>query len=537
MSTAPAPERTFAFWVPDWPVHAFCANRHEEGAADTAEPFPLALIADRRVVACSAEARLQGVRPGMREREALAHCPELTLQPHDASVDERRFAPVLAAIEAVTPGVEPIRPGLCILRGRGPTRYYGSEEAAAAAILAAAASAGAAEARLGISDGRFAAQQAVRSPSTASHITSPTPNIRVVAPGDAFAFLSPLPVERATDTALATLLQGLGIRTLGAFAALPEEAVRGRFGAAGVSAHRRARGAPTSHGVEVRPRPPARELTAELTFEPPINTSEQLAFACARLAEHFVAGLSESRLVCTALRIELTDDIEVRHERVWEHPQHFTEADILNRIRWQTDAGGRVLERGGAGITRVRLIPARTERTAAHEPALWSTEPDERVHHRFSQVQGRLGHTGIGTVELDGGRLLAERQRFIPWGTKRGSHRAAAPWPGALPGPHPSTVFSAPPRAELLDAAGRPVGIDANDLLSATPATLRVTDGSTGGALFESTVEGWSSPWVVRERWWEGRAARFRLQLRLADGSAWLIRSENDRWCAEGKYD
>ncbi|WP_449279735.1 DNA polymerase Y family protein [Leucobacter sp. GX0328] len=525
-----AAERTLVVWVPDWPVHAHAEERRETG--DELDPrTPIALIAARRVVACSGDARAHGVRPGMREREALSHCPDLGLLPHDPAIDERRFAPVLAAIEEVAPGVDAVRPGLCALRGRGPARYYGGEEEAAEAVLAAVAQLGFADARIGIADGLFAAEQAVRAPSTAALVDAPAPRVRVVAAGAAAAFLGPLPVERACDEAFAALLRGLGIRTLGALAALPESAVRERFGAAGTVAHRRARALPAAPGAEVRPRPPVRELSAELAFEPPIGAAEQLAFAVARLAERFVAGLTAGRLVCTALRVELVDDIEVRHERIWEHPRHFTVADVVNRIRWQAEAEARGGERGGAGIAQVRISPARTEHAAAHEPALWSTEPDARVHHRFTQVQSRLGHTGIGTLALDGGRLSAERQRFVPWGMRRGGSASAGPWPGALPGPHPATVFAEPPPAEVLDADGSPVGIDSDDLLSATPRTVRI-DGDGARA-----VEGWSAPWPVRERWWEGRPARFRLQVQLADGTAWLLRAEHGRWCAEGQYD
>ncbi|MFC7765593.1 hypothetical protein [Leucobacter soli] len=95
----------------------------------------------------------------------------------------------------------------------------------------------------------------------------------------------------------------------------------------------------------------------ELPFEPPVETSEQLAFACMALAERFIGGLTEIGLVGTALRIELTDDTGARYERVWLHPDRFTAADTVNRIRWQADALPRVAERGGSGIARVRLSP------------------------------------------------------------------------------------------------------------------------------------------------------------------------------------
>ncbi|WP_449281597.1 DNA polymerase Y family protein [Leucobacter sp.] len=537
----PSAERIIVFWVPDWPVHAHLRESEHAPAAGS-DATAVALIANRRVTACSAAARAEGVRVGLRENEAQARCPQLEVHPHDPGVDERRFAPVIASLERLVPGVEPLRPGLCALRARGPARYYGDEERAAAAILRCAEQLGLPEARVGIADGRFAAEQAARASSADPGVTAPHTGVRIVPPGASRAFLGALPVGRAAEPRFAELLHGLGIRTLGALAALPEDAVRQRFGAEGVAAHRRASASGPQHGSEVLPRTPVRELAVELPLEPPLDSAEQLAFACVALTERLISGLAEERLVCTALRVELTDDIGVRHERVWSHPHRFTAADAVNRVRWQASAmsaGSTARDSGreAAGVAHVRLVPAHTDRAAAHEPGLWSTEPDERVHHHLSRVQSRLGHTGVGTMELAGSRLLSDRQRFVPWSTGRAGERgsrasAAGPWPGALPGPMPSLVFPEPLPAELTDAEDLPVSIDEEDLLTAHPARLRVASTE-----FTEPVSDWSPPWAIREGWWRGAPERFRLQLQLADGDAWLLLREGGRWLAEGRYD
>ncbi|MBL3686737.1 DNA polymerase Y family protein [Leucobacter zeae] len=535
-------ERAIVFWVPDWPIHAHLRERAETDAAgSTAErsevASAIALIANRQVVACSPAARAEGVRVGLREREAQSRCPAISVHPHDPEVDERRFRPVLAALERLIPGVEPRRPGLCAMRARGPARYYGGEEPAAAALLRLAVDLDLPDARIGIADGLFAAEQAARASSMDPGVLAPSPDVRIVPPGGSAAFLGPLPVSRAAGAEFASVLHGLGIRTMGALAALPEDAVRQRFGPDGVAAHRRAVAAGPRHGAEVRPRAPVRELSVSLDLEPPVDTTDQLAFACTTLTERFIAGIAEERLVCTALRIELTDDIGVRHEREWVHPHRFTAADALARVRWQASSVTGDAERGGAGIAQVRITPTHTDRAARHEPGLWSTEPDERVHHHLSRAQSRLGHTGVGTMELTGGRLLADRQRFAPWGTSRDRSRdprasAAGPWPGAVPGPQPSLVFPEPIPAELVDDSGHPIGIDDDDMLTGRPSRLRVA-----GTVFPDPVGDWSFPWAVRERWWRGAPARFRLQLMLAGGDAWLLYHEGDGWFAEGRYD
>lgn len=460
------------------------------------------------------------------------------------------FAPVFAKLTELVPDIEEIRPGLVIMRARGPARYYGGEREVALALTEFAASEGLGASRIGIADGRFAAEQATHDEQTGSD------GVRIVDPGGSAAFVSGLPVARGTDERLGALLPGLGIYTLGAFAALPEDAVRARFGPAGVRAHRHARGEDADRGEEVRAQRPARELTVGLDFEPPISGTEQLAFACSALVERFISALTEERLVCTSLRVTLTDDIGVRHERDWAHPRFFTPQDALARIRWQSESLGQGSARGsgddraGAGVSAVRIAPVRTDRVAAHEPGLWTSGPDERVHHHLSRAQGLLGPAGVGTMALDGGRLLLDRQRFTPWGSAPVRARKPGPWPGALPDPQPSLVFSPPLRARLLTADGTPVGIDAEELLDATPHLLRVEAQQTPG-----TVRGWSKPWPLRERWWDGRPARFRLQLELDTGDSWLLlasmrgatdseasgepaqAAEAASWFAEGHYD
>ena len=549
--------RVIVLWIPDWPIIAFTAEKvsqgHEHADPATAQhptdpaqpPDPaLALISRREVVACSPAARAEGVRAGQREREAQSLCPFLEVHPHDPAVDERHFLRVIAALEKIIPEVEPLRPGLSAMRARGPARYFGSETLAAVAVLKRMDALGLTEARVGVACGTFTATEAARSSITAHGVSTPHERIRVVTEHDTLPFLGRLPVTRACSPDLASTLQGLGIRTLAQFAALPVAAVRERFGPYGEEAYRRATAQPAPHtsaNAEVRPRTPPAELDRSIEFESPIDTAEQLAFACRPPVDSMLQALRLARLVCTEVRIELTDDVGVRHERVWAHPRHFDAADVLGRLRWQSAALARDTGRGGAGITRVCLSPVRTDRAASHEPGLWSTEPDARVHHHLQRVQSLVGHAGVTTAELTGGRLSHERVRLIPWGERltatesplrRRRAQRSSPWPGQLQAPLPSTVFPHPPSATLTDHASNPVRIDAADLLTAAPVLLSVS--SLG---VQSKTLAWSSPWPLREQWWRARPTRFRMQLVTETGDAWLLRYEHAAWCIEGSYD
>src|SRR5919202_2129013 len=144
--------RMVVVWCPDWPVVA----------AGSPPDRLTAVVHANRVVACSPAARVGGVRPGLRRREAQSRCPELELLAHDPARDARAFEPVLVAVEQLTPWVEVLQPGECAFPARGAARYHGGEPALVIAVTAAvqAAAGGLGGCRVGIADGTFAASLA-----------------------------------------------------------------------------------------------------------------------------------------------------------------------------------------------------------------------------------------------------------------------------------------------------------------------------------------------------------------------------------------
>jgi protein ImuB len=208
--------------------------------------------ARRTVLACSAAARSAGVRRGQRVRDAQRLCPELRVHQRDEAAEEQSFEPVIQAVEDLVAGVEVLRPGLIALAARGPARYHGGEARLAALVREAVADAGAAAdgdplgCGVGVADGVFAAGLAARRP-----VDEPL----LVPVGGSAAFLAPYPLRVLERPELAGLLDRLGVRTLGAFAALPAADVANRFGPLGVRAHRLAGG--------LDPRPPAARRPGE----------------------------------------------------------------------------------------------------------------------------------------------------------------------------------------------------------------------------------------------------------------------------------
>ncbi|WP_156463563.1 DNA polymerase Y family protein [Curtobacterium sp. Leaf183] len=518
----PPPTRTIVLWCPDWPVIA--AAR----AAGCPPEQPFAVVAKGLVFASSASARQQGVARGIRIREAQARCPGLVVQPYDDALDHRAFEPVIRAVEAAVPGVEVVRPGTLALRSRGPARYYGGERAAAATLAGIAADHGAPMVRAGVADTPFAAEQAAR-----ARPVRPGERVRIVPVAASAEFLAGLPLGVLGDPDLATVLDRLGITTLGAFARLSDEQVRDRFGVPGAFLHRLAAGRDPRE-VAARDIPP--ELRVEASFEPPLDRADQVAFAFRRSADDFAARLRAAGLVATTIRVGIVDERDILLERTWAHPRWFDAADVVDRVRWQL-AGGVDPTGLEAPVTSVVLDPVAVDDMANHERGLWGSGPDERVHHGLARIQGMVGHDGVVSPRVGGGRTLSERIVLVPWGdAPPGGERALAtvrdrPWPGKLPGPPPATVLERPRPVDVVAADGTGVDVDERGVLSGAPERFRA-DGDRGGGF--AVVTAWAGPWPLVVRWWEAGGRRLhRLQLVDADGRAWYLVLADHRWWAE----
>jgi protein ImuB len=515
-----------AVWCPDWPVIA------AEIEAGISAHGPVAVLYANRVLSCSPAARVEGVRRGLRKREAQGRCPQLTVVEHDPGRDARAFEPVVAAVAELAPGVEVIRPGVLALAARGPARYYGGAEAASERLVEHIAQTCGVEAQVGIADGIFAAVLAARAG-------------RVVEPGQTVAFLAELNIAAIGRPPLVDLLRRLGIGTLGEFAALPPADVLARFGFDAAMVHRRAAG---EDDQPLAPRQLPPELAVSETFDEPVERVDSAAFAARALAERLHATLAGHGLACTRLGIEARTEAGEELHRTWRHDGLLSAAAIADRVRWQldgwltagrgrADASGRAPSaQPTAGIVHLRLVPDGVLADGGLQLGLWGDvgEERERAHRAMTRVQGLLGPDAVLVGVPSGGRSPAEAVRLVPWGDERVPDRPVEPpWPGRIPAPAPATVYPEPVPAEVCAADGAPVRVSGRLAVSAPPARL-----SVGGAGPVEVVR-WAGPWPVDERWWapaeSHRAARF--QLVLADGRAVLAALSGGCWTVEASYD
>jgi len=559
-----APVRTLAVWVPDWPLVA----------AGVALDHPAAVLHGGHLVACTPAARCEGVAVGQRRREAQARCPRLEVLGHDPARDGRAFEQVVAAVEVLTPRVEVAEPGTCALPTRGPSRYWGGDQALAERLLGlvdealAGPGGSGAAARVGVADGPFAAALAARTAGRSDHPAGRgRAAVRVVEPGATPAFLAPLPVAVLAGGAgglgpdlpdLVGVLTRLGLTTLGSVAALPATHVVGRFGAEGQRVHRLAAGLddrpPATRGL-----PP--ELTVQAQLDPPAERVDIAAFTGKALADELHQRLDRRGLVCT--RVVIT--VETEHgeclERVWRHEGALGSGAVADRVRWQLDgwfnhtsahAGGTGagVDRPTAGISLLRLAPEEVVPAGDRQDGFWGggRGEAERAARALARVQALLGPGSVSVVEGEGGRNPGDEVGLVPAeavdlldrppvepvlaaGPVVGAGRP--PWPGRLGLPSPATVHPQPVPAQLHDAADRPVAVSGRGTSSAEPARLSID----GGPWQE--VVAWAGPWPVDERWWDpaGRRRQARYQVLGADGLPRLVALQDGRWWVLATYD
>jgi protein ImuB len=238
------------------------------------EPIALAPEPDREQVVgeVSIAAEGLGVHAGMRLGEALARCPRLRLVTPDPDAAAVAWETVLAGLEALGAMVEPAGAGEAYFEADGLRRLCGGS---LEGVLSRARRAVAMPARLGAGPSRFCA-------FAAASRARPGRAAKIVPSGAERAYLAPLPVSllRARPEAVAregrvedlcTMLERLGVRTLGELAAVGAAMVADRFGRPGALARELAHGRDTP----LRPRPFRDELVERLEL-PEAVSGQQL---------------------------------------------------------------------------------------------------------------------------------------------------------------------------------------------------------------------------------------------------------------------
>ncbi len=265
---------------------------------------------------CTGAAQKQGVIPGIRVGEALSRCPELQLAPPDPEGVSKANDKLLERMEAMGAAVEPIEVGVACFESRGLERLHGGLDRLLRRLPAALPVG--AGGRIGVAPSRFPALQAGREATTRTPL--------VLQKREVAHFLSPLPVGRLAsalgrdgdsdvdstpddplDAKTVTMLENLGIRTLGQMAMLPQQAVLDRLGFAGARAWRLARG---EDDRRLRPRTPPDPIESSVSFPEPVGALPALQSA-AKMLIYQITAIANARgraIRRVGFRAQLTDN-------------------------------------------------------------------------------------------------------------------------------------------------------------------------------------------------------------------------------------
>ncbi|MCY3748969.1 MAG: DNA polymerase Y family protein [Chloroflexi bacterium] len=522
----------------------------------------------RRLIEVSEAAEAAGLRLGMAVKEAAQRCPQGVYVPDDPPRYGQAFAAVLDVLDRFSPVVEDAGVGLAFADAAGLAPLYGPDAALGARVRRDVEAATGQTAQVGLATGRLAAEVAARTAG----------NVGVAAvSGDDRAYLASQPVDRLPlDERTLRQLRILGVATIGAFADLPTNAVRTRYGIEGARAWRLACGE-DPHPPRGRPRPIV--LDEAIDFEWEEHNVDRLTFALHALAQRLAARLARRGLMAQQVgsRIERADGTVQRFSLDLPEASG-SAASLRDAARWRLEAwagdaqrdlcetlrgdcqedphpnplpegeGERAAplsrsRRGYAGVSQgesampeipldrpgvvrialdvQQLVPgAGTQRSLLGN----RSERTARANHAISRLRAQLGDDAVFRMELcpEAWTLETAARRtdaYVETGAQRDAPTTSPAWLAGLAGTRGLTRLFTPPRAVRI---------------SRIDGASRVTlDGTT------RKVVARYGPQRVQTEWWAKPMDRDYLHVRLDDGRGLALYRERAEsgWFAQGALD
>ena len=328
---------------------------------------------DGHVLAATEDAMMAGVRPGLTLRQAEALCPAVITTPSDTLGASRLAERIAAALYDLAPAVEVRLDGRAWLDLAGVPRVAFAVAEARGRLQAAVG----VEPRLGLAPGPFTA-------ALAAGRAGPGRLIRVEDPG---AFLAPLPVrDLGLNAEQLERLEMLGLRTLGAVAALGPRQLESQLGKAGRTAALLARG---SEPIPLHPWRPLAVTGACRQLDPSLEDREALLFVARGLCGDLSAGLGLRGAGARKVRVRLAveDDREETRESVVRHPLS-SATELFGLVSsWLRDW------QPAAPITQVTVELPELEAASQRQLRLWTGGDGsaEEVDAALERLQERYG--------------------------------------------------------------------------------------------------------------------------------------------------
>jgi DNA polymerase-4 len=368
---------------------------------------------ERRGVVCAAsyEARKFGVRSAQPMATAHRLCPKGVFLPVRMARYREVSRQVFEIFHRYTPLVEPLSVDEAFLDVTGCGRLFGEPEAIARAIRQAVLD----ETGLTVSAGVAASKHVAK---VASDLDKPD-GLVVVPAGTEKAFLAPLSVGRLWGVGKVTrsALERMGIRTIGDLAALPVDALIGKFGAHGALLHALA------NGIDDRQVETGREVKSvghEDTYEQDIRGRKTMERQLLDLAHRVASRMRRHgfRGRTVTLKVKYADFEQVTRAESLQQP---------------TDDGGtiyriarRLLDKTGIDSRPVRLLGISVSNLGGEEALSLPESPDGLVRE---SPRGGGVESGQGGADPKPLERPVQLSLFAP---------PVPPAPKAVPPPAPS---------------------------------------------------------------------------------------------------
>jgi nucleotidyltransferase/DNA polymerase involved in DNA repair len=349
---------------------------------------------EEHVIAASEEASPFGVLPGMPLRHSEHLCPHATFLAPDPDAAAGLRELIASALYDLAPVVEVRIDGIAWLDVSGVVRSGTAIREARRRLRTAIGR----EPRLGIAPGPFSARLAAARARPG----------RLVQVEDPRAFLAPLASrELPLDEEQLERLDLLGLRTLGAVAAIGPRELESQLGRAGKHAVLLARGAEPD---ELTPWRPPQFTSAHRQFEPAVEDREALLFVSRALCGDLAAELGLRGAGAKRVRVRLVYESNQPDEResIVRHPLS-SPAELFGLIgQWIKEWQPR------APITELWIELPVLEAAGRRQLRLWSGGDgnSEEVVAAFERLQERHGE---GVVSKPRPALLSSplpTQRF-----------------------------------------------------------------------------------------------------------------------------
>jgi protein ImuB len=448
-----------------------------------------------------------GARAGMTLVQAAACAREAAIAVDDPARNRAVWDGALEALDAATPLVEDAAEGIAFLEMRGIEGTPHDWLATVRATLRHDPACGALPFRVALASNKFVARAAA--------------GVRdgcVVHAGDERAFVAPLPLRvLEMDAATVERLHLLGVKRLGALAALPHGPFVRRFGAAAAGWHAHACG---SDDAPLVPRPRALAIDRSLYGEGTAEREDQLLFALRTLVARVAEDLAYAGKRCGFLRLglECEDGAVCELSTLLAQPTAAT-ATMFDLLRARLE--GTVLRSPVIGL---KLGAERLEEGGAEISLFAGSDPDpEIVGIALGRLEAALGPAAAARATIVPGNRYETRVAFETFDAGSIVRRAsAAPDCSANAGPAGTLAYRvlAPRQVEVRVVRGRPASVG------------------------ERGIREVAGPWRVDEAWWgEALDTAHRpvqsdaYDVLLDDGTLYRIVHERGRWYVGGMYD